>query len=302
MYKLLALDMDGTLLDNNQKISKENIEAIQKAKELGVKVVLTTGRAIGGIEEYLKELDLISEDNYSVTCSGALILNNTKKEIIECNNISHDEFKFTFNLAEELNITLNIYSNDGILVPSHSIFSHFDSVANNLPLKIADFNSLDEETVINKITLINEDLSIAEQLSTFFPSICLKDIHINANQKFDKDLFEDVSNLPIELLENFTILKTSPYTLEVLNKNCNKGTGVKRMAEELGIKQEEIICIGDSGNDKHMIEYAGLGVAMGNAFTEIKEIADYVTYTNEENGVAHIIQKFILNEQLGMAD
>ncbi|MCY6484712.1 Cof-type HAD-IIB family hydrolase [Clostridium aestuarii] len=302
MYKLIALDMDGTLLNNNQSISKENIVAIKRAKELGVKVVLTTGRSIGGIERYLKKLDLINDDEYSITCSGALILNNTKKKIIECNPISYDEFKYIFDLAKKINITLNIYSEDCIYVPSYDPFSKFDSIANNVPLKLVDFNSLNKDITINKVTLINEDLSILKKLKSFFPSVCLENLDVKAKKNFDENLFEDISKVSSEFLEKFTALKTSPYTMEVIKKVCNKGKGVQTMAERLGIKKEEVICVGDSGNDKHMIEFAGLGVAMQNAFPEIKEIADYVTYTNEENGVAHVIEKFILNEDIRIAN
>lgn len=102
----------------------------------------------------------------------------------------------------------------------------------------------------------------------------------------------------MEFLEKFTVSKVTPFNVEVMKKNSNKRSGIEKIAQQLKIKPYEIICIGDSGNDKQMIEYAGLGVAMGNAFAEIKEIADYVTYTNEENGVAHVIDKFILREAI----
>ena len=82
--------------------------------------------------------------------------------------------------------------------------------------------------------------------------------------------------------------------LEFLDKTVNKGTGVKLLAEKLNIRQDEIICIGDAENDIHMIEFAGLGVAMGNAFDNVKRAADFITKTNEEDGVAHVIDKFIL--------
>ena len=85
-----------------------------------------------------------------------------------------------------------------------------------------------------------------------------------------------------------------PFFLEILNRNANKGAGIGLLSKKLGINQDEVICVGDAGNDKHMIEYAGLGVAMGNATDEIKEIANYVTSTNDEDGVARVIDKFIL--------
>ena len=295
MYKLLVLDMDGTLLNDHKKISKENIVAIKKAKKQGVKIVIASGRTIQGIENYLEELDLISDDNYSVVCSGSVVMNNTKEKIIQSNPLSHEEFKYVFDLVKQLNINLNMYSGDNILIHSSNYFSKIDSIANNIPLKMMDFNSLKEDTLISKIMLINEDLSMLEEIQELFPSIIVDDIEIKAKEGFNKELFKDMSKLPKEFLEKFTVSKVAPFIVEVMKKSASKRSGIEKLAEELEIKPHEIICIGDSGNDKQMIEYAGLGVAMGNAFPEIKKIADYVTFTNEENGVAHVINKFILN-------
>jgi len=295
MYKLLVLDMDGTLLGDNLKISKENIRAIKKAKQQGVKVVIASGRSIQGIEKYLEELDLISDDNYSVVCSGSLVMNNTKEKIIQCDPLSHEDVRYVFNLVKQLNITLNMYSKESILIHSKNYFSKIDSIANNLPLKVMDFNSLAKDTVVNKIMLINEDLSMIEDIQKIFPSIIIDDLTIEAKLGYNKELFKDISKLPMEFLQKFTVSKVAPFIVEVIKKNSSKRSGIEKLAQKLKIKPHEVICIGDSGNDKEMIEYAGLGVAMGNAFPEIKEIADYVTYTNEENGVAHVIDKFILN-------
>jgi len=294
MYKLLVLDMDGTLLSNNKEISKENIRAIKEAKELGVKVVIASGRTIQGIENYLEELDLISSDNYCVVCSGTMVMNNTKDKIIQCEPLSAKDIKYVFNTAKLLQIKLNMYSKESILIHSNNYFSKIDSIANNLPLQMMDFNSLGEDTLVTKIMLINEDLSMVKDIQELFPSIIVKDIDIIARVGYNKDLFEDMSKLPKEFLEKFTVSKVAPFIVEVMKKNSSKRSGIEKLAEELKIKPHEIICIGDSGNDKQMIEYAGLGVAMGNAFPEIKEIADYVTYSNEDNGVAHVIDKFIL--------
>jgi Cof subfamily protein (haloacid dehalogenase superfamily) len=296
LYKLLVLDMDGTLLNENQKISKQNILAIQKAKQLGVKIVIASGRTIQGIENYLEELNLISNDEYCVVCSGAIVMNNTKNKIIQSNHLNHEEIAYVFNLVKQLDIDLNMYSNESILIHSNNYFSRIDSIANNLPLQIMNFESLNKDTLISKIMLINEDLSIAEELGGLFPSIIIEDTSIGSKEGYNKNLFKDISKLPIEFLEKFTVSKVTPFNVEVMKKSVNKRSGIEKLAEELGIKSHEIICIGDSGNDRQMIEYAGLGVAMENAFPEIKEIADYVTLSNEENGVAHVIDKFILND------
>jgi len=103
-----------------------------------------------------------------------------------------------------------------------------------------------------------------------------------------------VEQIPTDYYDRFTVVRSAPFFLEILNKNSNKGNGVAMLADYLGIASTEVICVGDAGNDIHMLEYAGLSVAMGNAFDDIKAIADYVTHSNEDDGVAHVIEKFIL--------
>lgn len=110
-------------------------------------------------------------------------------------------------------------------------------------------------------------------------------------------LDECIKKIPKEYYEKYTIVRSTPSFLEFLNPDANKGSGISLLAGKLGIHKDDIICVGDAENDKHMIEYAGLGVAMGNANEEIKYLADYITLSNNEDGVAHVINKFILNER-----
>ncbi|KXG78008.1 Cof-type HAD-IIB family hydrolase [Thermotalea metallivorans] len=294
MYKLLAVDMDGTLLDHKQEISEENKRAIQRAMEKGVKIVISSGRAITGIERYIEELGLLGEEDYSVTCSGACVINNAQTKILEEKYISYDEFQYVFEVARKYNIYLNIYTENRILVHWDNYSTRIDSAANRLPMEIVDFHNLDKDVKIMKMTLINEDASIKEELLSVYPNIPVSDIDLPTRDKFDKRLFADAKKFLGAFSEKFTLLKTTPYHIEVLSKETNKGAGVQRVADIFDIKPEEIICIGDSGNDRHMIEYAGLGIAMGNASPELKKAADYVTLSNQENGVAHVIEKFIL--------
>lgn len=298
MYKLLVLDMDGTLLNNNKEISNENIAAIKKACDAGVKTILCTGRSILGIEKFLKMLNLNNYNNYSITCSGSLILNNTKEKILHHETLNIEDIRFIDNISKELNVTYNMYSHDKLLSPCPSFYNSFESAENNMSIMYFDNFETLNNCLVTKMTLINEDKKIKNELKKIFSEGIIGKATFfepKENGNFNEHLFFDIDKLPKKLTEKYTLLKTTPYTIEVLNKNCNKGTGVKILADTLKISREEIICIGDSGNDKHMIEYAGLGVAMGNAFNEIKEVADYITLTNEQNGVAHVIEKFILN-------
>jgi Cof subfamily protein (haloacid dehalogenase superfamily) len=299
MYKLIALDMDGTLLNNDKQISKENLVALKKAKNLGVKIVLCTGRAHPGVERYVKELGLITDEQYSSTCSGAYVINNTKNNILKSDAFSLEDIKLFSQMAKDVGIAFNMFSGNELLYYENSFFSYHDVIANNLTMNRIELENIKEDMDVYKITLINEHISVKESILNIFMNTDEKemnrDIDIHTNEKFNKNLFDDLSFIPDNIVDKFTFLKTSPYTIEVISKKANKGEGVKTIADKFGIEKEEVICIGDSGNDKHMIEYAGLGVAMGNAFEEIKEIADYVTYDNENDGVAHIVNKFILS-------
>ena len=115
---------------------------------------------------------------------------------------------------------------------------------------------------------------------------------IDEPEKLDKA----IEKLPKEVYEKYTVVKSAPFFLEFMNKKVNKGVGVELLAKHLNIKQEEIITMGDAGNDLHMIEYAGMGIAMGNATNDIKTIANYITESNNEDGVAKAIEKFVLKK------
>ncbi|MCY6356800.1 sugar-phosphatase [Clostridium sp. ZS2-4] len=267
MYKLIALDMDGTLLKEDKTISEENFEAIKKAKEKGVKVVLSTGRPKKGIEKYLKELNLISDEDYCVTYNGSVIQNTGTAEIISKKLLTSEDAHYLYSLSKELDINIHALTPTSCIAPKLSKYTELEVTMNDIDFEEVDFTTLTDSTPVVKIMFVDEP---------------------------DK-LSEAISKLPGEIYEKYTVVQSAPFFLEFLDKTVNKGTGVKALADSLGINKNEVICIGDAGNDIHMIQYAGLGVAMGNAFSGVKKVANYITYTNEEDGVAHVINKFILN-------
>lgn len=269
MYKLVALDMDGTLLNEDKKISKENFKAIQKAKKNGVKVVLATGRPIKGINRYLEELNLLTEDDYAVAFNGAVVQNTKTGEVIAENLLALDDLEYLYNLSKKLSVNIHALTPTSCITPKVNEYSELESNMNNIPLEIVDFNKVDNSTTIVKIMFIDKEAILSKA----------------------------IEKLPKEVYEKYTVVRSAPFFLEFINRKVNKGFGVELLAKNLGIKQEEVICMGDAGNDIHMIQYAGLGVAMGNAFPELKQIANYITKTNNENGVAHVINKFVLKNE-----
>ena len=254
-YKLIALDIDGTLINSSNQITENVKLAIQKAKEKGIKVVLCTGRPLKGVEKFLDELSLREKGDYAATFNGALIQDTFTKDAISHLTLNYEDLVNLYNLSIEIGSR-----------------SHFTVLESHLTGTHLNVTTLDD---------VPKDINMSKFMMIDHPEI----------------LDECVKKIPQEYYEKYTIVRSTPFFLEILRPEANKGSGISLLAKELGLKQEEIICVGDAGNDKHMIEYAGLGVAMGNATDEIKEMADYVTLSNDEDGVAHVINKFILEER-----
>ncbi len=294
MYKMLALDMDGTLLDDEQKISLNNKLAIKKAIEKGIHIVLASGRHYKGLIPYLKELKLYNENSYSVTCSGAIIMKNGVNVIIYEKHIDTEDLKLMHRTCEKLDIDMCAYSKDGLLIHHENLLSRYDSVANNTELSKVNFENLDEDINVVKLNIINESNEIASEIIEYFPTIKIDNYTIRDKKKFNKNLLNELWRFPKEIVDKYNIVKPLPFFVEIFNKNINKAVGIKIIADRLGINMNEVIAMGDSGNDVHMLEAAGLGIAMANGSYEAKEAADELTLRNGEDGVAHIINKYFV--------
>lgn len=273
MYKLIALDMDGTLLNDEKKISTANCEAIKLARENGVKVVLASGRPLVGFRKYLDQLDLISKEDYAVAFNGALVQSSEGGEIVSKATLNLDDYKYLYELSKELKVNIHALTETTVISPVDSKYTRLEAKMNGISSEIADVYDVPSDTTVVKVMFVDEP-----------------------------EIIEEIMNkIPEEVSDKYTIVRSAPFYLEFLHKSVNKGAGVAALAEMLNIKQEEVICIGDAGNDIHMIKYAGLGVAMGNAFPEVKRIASFITKTNEKDGVAHVINKFILKGKESLA-
>lgn len=245
MIKLIAIDMDGTLLDDDKKISSANKIAIQSCIDLGIMIVISTGRTFIFAEKYLDELNL---NNYLVTANGGQIL-NPEKEVISHHYLSTKQLYTLIHLCEEKN--LNYWA----LTPE-TIFR------NQLP-----DHYMDESWLKFGIMLDTEE---------------------NA-RKLRKHLEET---------KQFEVTNTSTTNIEVNPLGVNKLNGVDFVCKETGVKMNEVMAIGDALNDIKLIEKAGFGIAMGNAQKPVKEVADFVTKDNNNDGAGFVINQFILNEYI----
>ncbi|WP_160687804.1 sugar-phosphatase [Clostridium sp. C2-6-12] len=267
MYKLIALDMDGTLLTSDKKVSEKTEAAIKAAEAKGVKIVLASGRPLIGIKRYLEELELTKGEDYVLSFNGGLVQNTNTAEIVSKVSLKGADLKYIYEISKELNINIHAFSaKEGLITPKNSQYTEHEAEINGIDINIKDFNEVDDEEDIIKVMMIDPQ----------------------------EILDPAIEKLPKEVYEKYSVFKSSPFFLEFTHKEVDKGLGLKRLGEYLGIKKEEIIACGDAGNDLSMIKYAGLGVAMDNATKEIKEAADYITASNDEDGIAKVIEKFIL--------
>jgi len=267
MYKLIALDMDGTLLNSNKEVTQAVREAIAKAKAKGKHIVLCTGRPLSGVKDYLKLLNLNGAGDYVVTYNGALVQEADTEAVIFHKTMSATEITTHLETAK-----------------THGVRSHFldlHAMYTTDP-NISDYTVLDAYLTKSHLNFLVEGVQE--------PHVFTKFMYSDEPALMDK--LE--SSLPLTLFSDFTVIRTQPFFIEVMNKEADKGRGIEALANYLGIAPKEVICVGDAENDRHMIEYAGLGVAMANASESIRSLADFVTKSNDEDGVAHVIETYLL--------
>ncbi|MDR0268256.1 Cof-type HAD-IIB family hydrolase [Paenibacillus sp.] len=241
-YKLLALDMDGTLLTSEQVISQGTSKWIQKAKDQGIHVCLSTGRSFGNALPYGEELGLATP---MITVNGS-----------EVWRAPHDLYHRSLMDPRLISDMYDIAAAEGCWYWAYTVDQVYnkdnwiDEIMGNEWLKFG-YHTKDDE-VRHRILMKLQDMGGLE------------------------------------------ITNSSPHNLEVNPQGINKASGIQKVCELLGLEMSEVIAVGDSMNDLAAIEVAGLGVAMGNAQEVVKEVADFVTASNDEDGIAEVIQKFIL--------
>lgn len=270
MIKLVAIDLDGTLLTDDKTISKRNKDVLQVAKQQGTKVVICTGRPLKAILHYLERLELMAPGDYSITFNGGLIQKNDNGEQLSAISLGLPAVHEVAEVMQELVLPLDVIRDDTVYhIEStqgmyRSIYQELNSLLRFETRRLTDFPP---ETEFNKMVVAIE----AAYLDTKIPLI------------------------PASMQTSYAIMKSRDCLLEIMPKNVTKANGIARLAEHLGIHQSEVMAIGDEENDLSMIEYAGFGVAMANGTQIVKQAAKFVTDTNERDGVAKAIERFVLN-------
>lgn len=270
-YKLLCLDMDGTLLDEQGTVSQENKEAVLTAWHTGMMIALATGRGVNSAEYYL---DFIGIDGGIVALNGACIKQTGSAEIL---------FKCSLSL-QETEAIWEVIDRCGV----RAYFSTQDATFTN--------KNLTAEMLMRRHGQGATPLVFysKRRLKNVLKKLAGKMLKISIVMESDRDNFLQAEK-QLRDLETFEVVRSDTNYVEVMKKGCSKGNGIKLLANYLGIKREEIVCIGDNENDVSMIKYAGLGIAMGNGCLLAKQEAAFVTDDNIQHGVAKAIHEILID-------
>lgn len=269
MYKLIAIDMDGTLLNNAKQISLRTYNTIQDAKSAGIKIVLASGRPLEGLRPYLEYLGLTGDDDFVISYNGSLVQRVGNGEVIHQTSLRGSDAKILQKVATQLDVFIHAFSTKGDLIThQHNQWTDIESLLNGIPVSETDFQQIEDNDPLIKIMMVAGETALD-----------------NA-----------IANLPAALRLDYTVVRSAPYFLEFLHLDSNKGVGVAHLADILGIAAEQVMCIGDAENDHHMLKFAGLSVAMENGSPETKALADYIAPNNDQDGVAVAIEKHALQK------
>jgi len=271
-YKLICIDMDGTLLSDKKTISERNLRAIRLASEKGVRIAVCTGRIFTSAEYFS---NLLGVKSPVIAANGAYIMEKDRDEVVYEASIGAQKCKKLLSMFRQYDIYPHFYTNDTIFTENTIFSSRFYAQANK---------TLSKDKQIKVVLVKDWNEVFAKYESKIFKSIGV-----------DSDL-EKIRKAKISIrdMNDFEVVGSNFDNFEITNKGVSKGNAVKILVKYYRIKSEQVICIGDSGNDLSMIKLDGLGVAMGNADDVIKESAKYITDTNNCDGVAKAIEKFVL--------
>lgn len=283
MIKLIASDMDGTLLGNDHKISEENLKAIKMAEEKGINFAIVTGRKYEDVEPFLRETGLKCQ---CVVMNGAEY-RDYDGSIIEKVYIDKIKAREVIEKVNKKGVALQIYTNKGMWTTETKEqaledTAHMLEIFMNIPFEEALKIAVDhpEYTELNYIEDLDEFFNSDVEIAKF---VAFYDSEETTN-KVKKELSD---------IEGIAVSGSFKRNIEINNIEAQKGLILSKVAKKLGMKKEEVVVLGDSFNDYSMFKEFPISFAMGNAIDEIKEIAKYITDTNYNDGVAKAIYKII---------
>lgn len=264
-YKLIAFDVDDTLLTTEKVISPKTKQALLNAQKNGIKLCVASGRLPYGVKPYAEELDVLNNGGYYLGFNGGAVL-NSGNELIGTTYLDSKYIEPVYEVLRPTNVTTMVHKGD-IIYADRKVndYTHIEPDVIGLPLNLVDDIAEFVDWKLHKILLCGEPGE-------------LKEVESKLKAKFADDV---------------DIYLSAPWFLEVMPNGVNKGLGVEKVCADMEISMDEVMAFGDNYNDIPMLEMAGLGIAMGNAEDEVKNSADYVTDTCDLDGIAKALGKFL---------
>ena len=263
---MLVVDMDDTLLTDNHEISRENKEMLLRAQEMGVYVVLASGRPTSAMIEFAKELQCDVNNSFMISFNGSVITDLKEDKILFEHSLTKEQIHSLYDFSQQNNTHIITYIDGQIISEKHSEYIDIEKNITGLKLNIVSSFKDTVTTSAVKCILLEEP-----------------------------EYLKGVESVLKAAMPDLSICMSKPFFLEAAPNGIDKGASIKILAEKLNIQQTEIIAIGNAGNDLTMVQFAGLGVWVDNVDPELRHFADVIVASNNNHGVAEVVRRFILN-------
>lgn len=273
MIELITSDIDETLVDDTKNVPIANREAIAKAEDMGIKVILATGRGPYELGDIPKQAGVIHDDRFIICCNGAIILDAKSRDIVASYPLKFEYAASVFKYAEENDLEAFIYTLDKKYAVNLDTFERSAEYTNETNVEEISASQLDflKDKIILKALIKNRDLDFLHSLEPDVAKLCNFDVEI----AYSSDIYMEINAV-----------------------NVNKGRALKNVCDHYGIDIANTLVIGDNYNDIAMLEVAGISVAVANAHLQVKEVAGNVTKANNNEGaVAEAIENYVFNSK-----
>lgn len=268
-YSIIALDLDGTLTNSEKIITLRTFDALMKAQREGVRLVLASGRPTFGIAALANQLQLADYGGYVLSYNGGRIIDWCEKTVIFSQVVDQKLVPILYDFAEKAQLPIVTYLPEAILASKNEgEYLAEEARINGMPIVVAQ-------------NFVEEAMQIAGGSTKFL---------IPGEPEL---LIQLESEMKAALSEQMEVFRSAPFFLELPPKGIDKAQSLQRLLTHLGLERESLMAFGDGFNDLSMIQFAGQGVAMANAVEEVKSIADFVTTSNEEDGIAHALEQLL---------
>lgn len=268
-YSIIALDLDGTLTNSEKNITPRTFDALMKAQREGVRLVLASGRPTFGIAALANQLQLADYGGYVLSYNGGRIIDWCEKTVIFSQVVDQKLVPILYDFAEKAQLPIVTYLPEAILASKNEgEYLAEEARINGMPIVVAQ-------------NFVEEAMQIAGGSTKFL---------IPGEPEL---LIQLESEMKAALSEQMEVFRSAPFFLELPPKGIDKAQSLQRLLTHLGLERESLMAFGDGFNDLSMIQFAGQGVAMANAVDEVKSIANFVTTSNEEDGIAHALEQLL---------